>query len=110
MFVANSLKGSITGSLFRIILSVPLPVIRVIVLPFFVAYSLAFPVLRIGSQFITLPESLPCSLTSRKGAVVLLSITTKKKSSAMDTWHFFHFSTPLAEWIMEENIRKKMFY
>ena len=95
--IANPLEGSIRGGLVWIVSPILFPVFRVILLPLFIAYALAFPVLRVTSQFMTLPGSLSCFLTDWERAVVLLFIAGKKKRAAVDAWYLFHFSPPLTE-------------
>jgi len=84
------LQNTIAFTIFLMLSAIRAPVVRIILLPFYLRILLIFPVIRIAGFFLALPATLSRSLTGRSLAKFMISDVgiQVQKSSAISTAFF----------------------
>jgi hypothetical protein len=93
--ISNGLKYPISFGFIRIVLPIPLKIVRGVLKPFLVAQLLLGPVILIGFHLVSLPSRLSGTLAAWLRTVVLAPIARNNKLAAVDTGDLLHIVAPI---------------
>jgi len=85
-----SIVAHAPSSFARVVLSITLPIAGIVFLPLFIAEALTFSVFWVVANLLPLPVAFSRFLTWLRRTELLISITGKKKCSAVQARDFFH--------------------